>query len=140
MEKVIQLIKEWHESVKIRERKRNAEEVFVREFGTEPRDAVVERGGVIVRKTITEEEIRETLGEEALALLLEIARNYCDAKNVKRLDLVVRESAAKEESDWTGRGFLYYEDLTYEVVRKRTIPGYDIKMEITGELWEEGDC
>ena len=125
MERVIELIREWHEQEKIEERKRKTAEVYRDVFGIEPLKVEVVGGKVVARGYFDYHEIKEKLGEEVFSKLLDIANAHVDATTLKSLILKVGESE-EEESDWKSYWTRSYDD--YLVVRKKYIKGYEVKM------------
>jgi len=136
MEKVIELIREWHEQKRIDERKERIKEVFREVFGVDPVYVGFSDAKIYAVYTISKMELEE-FPPETKKMLYEIVNTHVSGEEIEEIVLkVVEEPRAEEITEWES----YWGSIPdyYRVVRRRFIKGYEVKIII--EVPRSYDC
>ena len=138
LDRVRELIEEWHRDEEIEERKKRVSEVFKNVFGVEPQRAEIYNGYVFAVRFFNTTELGEKMGEEIVLKLEEIASSFVKVDTINSLTLKVSEDPkANTETKWES---YWSKSLDYyDIIRRKMIKGYRIEMIIETPISFE-DC
>jgi len=125
MEKIKDLIKEWHEELKIKEREERLRQAFKHFFEVDPSITVWEKGVLVVGERLNYDDLDEEIQEQ----LYDIVADMVEVMRINCLTVEARETRAQDRA-WVVDDHASYNDLA-TIVRSMVKDGirYSLKIE-----------